>query len=103
MNIRKALLLTLMIAIAAVGLTLTGCEQKSDHPAGGDHPAAEKATCPKCGEVVGSEACCATKAVEEAAEAVEEVVDEAVKEGTEAVKKAAAEHPTEHPKGEHPK
>ena len=98
MNIRKALFLTLIIAIAAIGLTLTGCEQKSDHPTGGDHPAAEKATCPKCGEVVGSESCCATKAVEEAAEAVEEVVDEAVDTAKETVEKAAAEHPTEHPK-----
>ena len=93
MNIRKALLLTLVVSIAVLGLTLTGCEKKSDHPTGGDHPAAEKATCPKCGEVAGSEACCAQKAAEETAEVVEETVDAA----KETVKKAAAEHPTEHP------
>ena len=90
MNIRKALLLVLIIAIASLGLT-TGCEKKSDHPTG-DHPATEKALCPKCGEVAGSEACCMQKAAEEA-----------VEEATDAVKEAAAEHPTaEHPT-EHPK
>ena len=33
MNIRKALLLTLTILITTLGLTLTGCEKKSDEPA----------------------------------------------------------------------
>jgi hypothetical protein len=68
MNIRKALLLTLIIAIASLGLTLTGCDKKSDHPTA------------------------STEAVEEAVEeaAAEEIVEEAVEE-------AAAEHPTEHP------
>ena len=95
MNIRKTLLLVLIIAIASLGLTLTGCEKKSDHPTG-DHPTAESATtCPKCGEAVGSEACCMTKAPEDAAGDAEKAVDEA----TDAVKEAAAEHPT----GEHPK
>ena len=100
MNIRKALLLTLVIAIASLGLTLTGCEKKSDHPTG-DHPSADAvAKCPKCGEAVGSEACCMTKAAEDAAGDAEKAVDEA----TDAVKEAAAEHPTtEHPTGEHPK
>ncbi len=80
MNIRKTLLLTFIIAIAALGLTFTGCE-KSDHPTG-DHPTTtEKAKCPKCGEVAGSEACCATKA------------GEAVKEAAEGAKEAAPEHP----------
>ncbi|MHC5118917.1 MAG: hypothetical protein ACYSOH_02730 [Planctomycetota bacterium] len=88
MNIRKTLLLVLILAIASLGLTLTGCEKKSDHPTG-EHPTTETATkCPKCGEVAGSEACCMTKAAKEA-------VDEAAG----AVKEAAAEHPT----GEHPK
>ena len=56
MNIRKVLLLTLIIAIASLGLTLTGCEKKSDHPS--------------------------TEAVEEAVDeaAAEEVVEEAIDE-----------------------
>ena len=71
MNIRKALLLTLIVAIALLGLTLTGCEKKSDHPTA-DHPSTE---------------------------AVEEAVDEAVAEEVveEVVEEAAAEHPSEHP------
>ena len=98
MNIRKTLLLTLVIAIASLGLTLTGCEQKSDHPTSdhpdteaapaehpeGEHPTTEKTLCPKCGEVAGSEACCTQKAVEE-------------------TKAASEEAAPEHPKGEHPK
>jgi hypothetical protein len=85
MNIRKTLLLTLIIAIASLGLTLTGCE-KSDHPTG-DHPSTDAvAKCPKCDEAVGSEACCMTKAAEETTEDVKE-----------AVEKAVSEHPTEHP------
>ena len=94
MNIRKALLLTLIIAIALLGLTLTGCEKKSDHPTG-DHPSADAvAECPKCGEAVGSDACCMTKAAEDATEEAGEAVEEA---GA-AVDKAVSEHPTEHPK-----
>lgn len=85
MNIRKTLLFVLIIAIASLGLTLTGCEKKSDHPTG-DHPSTEAVE----------------EAVEEAAaeEAVEEAVEEAAVE--EAVEEAASEHPTEHPT-EHPK
>ena len=80
MNIRKVLLLTLIIAIASLGLTLTGCEKKSDHPTA-DHPSTEAVE----------------EAVEEAAaeEVVEEVIEEAAVE--EAVEEAAAEHPSEHP------
>ena len=75
MNIRKVLLLTLILSIASFGLTMTGCE-KSDHPTA-DHPS--------------------TEAVDEAAaeEVVEEVIEEAAVE--EAVDEAAAEHPSEHP------
>ena len=40
MNIRKTLLLALILAIASLGLTLTGCEKKSE-PAPAEHPAAE--------------------------------------------------------------
>ena len=75
MNIRKTLLLTLVVAIAVLGLTLTGCEKKSE-PLVAEPPS--------------------TEAVEEAAEATEEAA--------EAVEEAVAEHPTaEHPTGEHPK
>lgn len=82
MNIRKVLLATLILAIVSLGLTLTGCEKKGEQP--GEQPKTEaEATCPKCGEVAGSEACCMTKAAKEAGEDV---------------KDAAAEHPTEHPK-----
>ena len=83
MNIRKAFLLTLIIAIAFIGLTLTGCEKKSDEPA----PSAETASiCPKCGEAVGSDACCMTKAAEEAGETAEGVKEEAEKTATELLK-----------------
>ena len=34
MNMRKTLLLVLILAIASLGLTLTGCEKKSDQPTG---------------------------------------------------------------------
>ena len=79
MNIRKVLLLTLILSIASFGLTMTGCE-KSDHPTA-DHPSTEAVE----------------EAVDEAAaeEVVEEVVEEAAVE--EAVEEAAAEHPSEHP------
>lgn len=99
MNIRKVLLLTLILSIASFGLTLTGCE-KSDHPTG-EHPAAEKAvedagaaaeeakTC--CGDDPSK--CCGSKAAEEAKEAVDEAADKAES----AVKEAVSEHPTEHP------
>ena len=40
MNMRKTLLLVLILAIASLGLTLTGCEKKSE-PAPAEHPAAE--------------------------------------------------------------
>ena len=103
MNIRKTLLLALIIVIASLGLTLTGCEKKSDHPTG-EHPSADAvAKCPKCGEAVGSEACCMTKAVKEAAGDADKVVDEAAAavEGAEkaleetkaAAEKPAADHP----------
>ena len=116
MNIRKAFLLTLIVAIAFIGLTLTGCEKKSDHPTG-DHPsagtaakcpkcgevagsdaccmtkAAETATkCPKCGEAVGNEACCMTKAAKEAAATVEGA-EKALEETKAAAEKPAADHP----------
>ena len=93
MNIRKVLLLTLILSIASFGLTLTGCE-KSDHPTA-EHPsteaveetAEEAAVCPKCGEAVGSDACvCVQEAAEEVTEEAEAAVD-----------KAVSEHPTEHP------
>ena len=106
MNIRKTLLLVLIVAIASLGLTLTGCEKKSDHPTG-EHPTAEKAICPKCGEIVGSEACCMTKAAKEAAGDADKVVDEAaaavdktadsagkaLEETKAAAEKPAADHP----------
>ena len=81
MNMRKTLLLVLILAIASLGLTLTGCEKKSDQPTG-EHPTTEKAICPKCGEEVGSEACCMTKAAKEALE-----------ETKAAAEKPAADHP----------
>jgi hypothetical protein len=40
MNIRKTLLLALIVAIASLGLTLAGCEKKSE-PVPAEHPAAE--------------------------------------------------------------
>ena len=111
-TLRKVLLPMLVIAAASLGLA--GCKQKSDHPTNpehptekavpAEHPAGEHpttdalATCPKCGEAVGSEACCMQKAAKDAVKETEEVAEEAEA----AVKKAAAEHPTEHPT-EHPK
>jgi hypothetical protein len=92
MNIRKTLLLTLVIVIAFVGLTLTGCEKKSDHPTG-EHPTTEaKAICPKCGEVAGSDACCMTKAAKEAAATVDSA-EKALEETKAAAEKPAADHP----------
>lgn len=82
MKTRKALLFALIIAIASLGLTLTGCKQKSEP------------TLPEPTEQ-------ATEVVEEAAEATEEAAD-AVKDAAEDMEDAAAEHPTEHPTGEHP-
>jgi len=126
MNIRKTLLLTLIVAIVSLGLSLTGCEKKSDHPTAPEHPehpttsehpehpttapAETAALCTKCGQVVGSEACCKPGAekcdkcgldkgspgcckLEKATEEVKEAVEEAAKAVEEAV-------PTEHP--EHP-
>ena len=111
MNIRKALLLTLVLAIATLGLTLAGCEQKADHPKG-DHPTAK--TC--CSDDPST--CCASEAVDEAKEAVKTCcgddpskccASEAVDEAKEAAKTCcgddpskccaskATEHPTEHP------
>jgi hypothetical protein len=77
MNIRKALLLTLIIAIATLGLTFTGCEKKSDEP-----------TAPKMD----------TPAVEDMAEDAEEAAEEMAEDAEDAAEEAAAEHPTEHPK-----
>ena len=88
MNIRKTLLLTLVIAIASLGLTLTGCEQKSDHPTG-EHPATEAAPAEHPTEHPAAEET-AEEAVDEAAAAAEEAVEEAA----DAVKEAV---PTEHP------
>ena len=79
MNIRKTLLWVLVVAIAALGLTLTGCE-KIAHPTG-DHPATEA-------EPVEHPA---AEEAAEAADTTEEVVEEA------AAEHPASEHPTEHP------
>lgn len=77
MNIRKTLHLILVIVIASLGLTLTGCEQKSDHPTSEE----------------------AVEVVEEAAETAEGAEVEVG-----VVEEAVEEHPAgEHPKGEHPK
>ena len=119
MNIRKTLLFTLIAAIVSLGLVLTGCEKKSDHPEHPEHPttvpaetapAEITALCTKCGQVAGSEACCKPGAekcdkcgldkgspgcckLEKATEEVKEAVEEAADAVEEAV-------PTEHP--EHP-
>ncbi len=79
MTIRKTLLLTLIVAIASLGLT--GCKEKSDHSTA-DHPTKEAV-------------------VEQANEAADQAAETA-EEAEETVEKAAAEHPTEHPT-EHPK
>jgi hypothetical protein len=68
MNIRKTLLLTLIVAIAALGLTLAGCEQKAEPPKV-DHPSGEHPTADACCSDDPSK-CCASKAVDEAKEAV---------------------------------
>ncbi|MHC5094108.1 MAG: hypothetical protein ACYSO2_09455, partial [Planctomycetota bacterium] len=70
MNIRKVLLLTLILSIASFGLTLTGCE-KSDHPTA-EHPS--------------------TEAVEEAA--AEEVVEEVVEEAEDVAETCCGEDPS---------
>ena len=78
MNIRKALLLILIVAIATLGLTLTGCEKKSDQPP------AEPAT---------------PQDMVDAAEQVKDEANQATEDAKEAVEEATAEHPTsEHPK-----
>jgi predicted small secreted protein len=72
MNIRKTLLLALILAIASLGLT--GCKQKTE-PVPAEQPAAE--------------------AVEDAAEAVEDAAEAAKK----AAEEHPTEHPAgEHPK-----
>ena len=86
MNIRKTLLLVLVLVIASLGLTLTGCEEKS--------------------EPTPSEQ--AAQAIEDAAEATEdaaEAVKEAAKEccGDDPTKCCASKATEEHPTGEHPK
>ena len=88
MNIRKTLLLTLIIAIALLGLTLAGCE-KHDHPTA-EHPEAKAC----CGEDPSK--CCASKVAEEAEDVAEEAEATAEEAGA-AVDKAISEHPTEHP------
>ncbi|MHC5088586.1 MAG: hypothetical protein ACYSOF_01205 [Planctomycetota bacterium] len=117
MNIRKALLLTLVVAIAALGLTLAGCEQKAEPPKV-DHPSGEHPTADACCSDDPSK-CCASKAVDEAKEAVKTCcgddpskccASKAVDEAKEAVKTCCGDDPSkccaskaaEHPEGEHP-
>ena len=78
MNIRKTLLLVLVLVIASLGLTLTGCEEKS--------------------EPTPSEQ--AAQAMEDAAEAVEEAAKECC--GDDPTKCCASKATEEHPTGEHP-
>ena len=79
MNIRKAFLLTLIIAIAFIGLTLTGCEKKSDEPA-----------------VPTMDTEAAEDMLQDADKAIDETVDSAEKaleETKAAAEKPAADHP----------
>ena len=75
MNIRQALLLILVIAIASLGVTPASCE-KHDHPTA-EHPATE-----------------AAEDAEAAAEDVAEEAEAAAEEAEAAVDKAVSEHPT---------
>lgn len=92
MNMRKTLLLTLILTIALLGLT-PGCEKQSPPPTG-EHPTTETAPAEQPAE----------EAAEEAAEAVEEAVEEHPTEeaAEEVVEEAATEAAEEHPAGEHP-
>ena len=88
MNIRKTLLLVLVLAIASIGLTLTGCEEKNEPASSGG----EVKTC--CGD--DPTQCCAS----EAAKAVKEAAKECC--GDDPTKCCASKATEEHPTGEHP-